>query len=158
MARLTNKQLEVLSTSIVDKLEEEYLKRKETYEESEAFKKQLEALNENEDYIKLIEIDKEINNYKNKINDLENQVEQLCSKYDENNQYFYYSYHRKNPSQVMGIIKNKYLKFNENFDREKMLTKIQADILLDDQYDAIETYQKLTKKYAQGTNRELFSK
>lgn len=147
MARLTNKQLEVLSTSIVDKLEEGYNQRKKEFKESEEYKNAINQLKESDLYkeIEVFEKDKLALNLRE-----EAIREKLASKFER-------PYMYGGPESWKEMLEKQVASFSETFNREKLLTKIQADILLDDQYDAIETYKKLTQKYEQ-TDRELFSK
>lgn len=147
MAKLTNKQLEVLSTSIVDKLEEGYNQRKKEFKESEEYKKAISQLKETDLYkeIEAFEKDKLAFNLRE-----EAMRKELATKFER-------TYMYNSPESWKEMLEKQVASFDEIFNREKLLTKIQADILLDDQYDAIDTYKKLTKKYEQ-TDRELFSK
>lgn len=140
MAKLTNKQLEVLSESIVDKLEEGYEQRRKDFKETEEYKNAIKQVKEGDLY-------KEIEALLVRERVIREKLAAIVER-----PYIY-----GNPESWKEILEKQVASFNETFNREKLLTKIQADILLDDQYDAIDTYKKLTKKYEQ-TDRELFSK
>lgn len=147
MAKLTNKQLEVLSESIVDKLEEGYEQRRKDFKETEEYKNAIKQVKEGDLYkeIEAFEKDKEALLVRERV--IREKLAAIVER-----PYIY-----GNPESWKEILEKQVASFNETFNREKLLTKIQADILLDDQYDAIDTYKKLTKKYEQ-TDRELFSK
>ena len=140
MAKLTNKQLEVLSESIVDKLEEGYEQRRKDFKETEEYKNAIKQVKEGDLY-------KEIEALLVRERVIREKLAAIVER-----PYIY-----GNPESWKEILEKQVASFNETFNREKLLTKIQADILLDDQYDAIDTYKKLTQKYEQ-TDRELFSK
>ena len=147
MAKLTNKQLEVLSESIVDKLEEGYEQRRKDFKETEEYKNAIKQVKEGDLYkeIEAFEKDKEALLVRERV--IREKLAAIVER-----PYIY-----GNPESWKEILEKQVASFNETFNREKLLTKIQADILLDDQYDAIDTYKKLTQKYEQ-TDRELFSK
>lgn len=148
MGKLTNKQLEVLSTSIVDKLEEDYEKRRDEFKKSEEYLKTIKELDESDLFKQIDELIELKKDYDSLFNTLNKEIKNKLGL-----DYFY-----GDISTWKNRVISNTVKFEERFDREKLLNKVQADILLDSEYDAIETYKKLTAKYAQGTDKELFSK
>lgn len=154
MARLTNKQLEVLAASIVDKLEEDFELKKKNYKESQEYKDKYEKLLKNPQYKKMEQLLNAIEEADKLRNEKINEAKDLYRKVFDVS---YVSYPSKD---YLDRFKRQFLNIrNIHFDREKLMNKVMADILLGDSTDAKEIFEKLTEKYdKKGTDTEIFSK
>ena len=154
MAKLTNKMIEVLSERVVDILEEQHNIA------AEEIKKSSDYINFNEEYyddilMELSSFQHEFNEYRR----LQSKIEDEAKRLNVNPDVYLNSYAVSNAREnaVTDAIesyldKQKKKKFPTiSFDRDKMLRKIQADILLSEVGNPEEIVKQTTAKYGGST-------
>lgn len=146
MARLTNRQMDVLAERVTDVLEQEHIKNTEKLRNSEEYTKFTETYKD--DVVKaltdLLEKAKEVERLKDILEEETNKIRDKVGN-------FYYNSYRPEGSLREGI--TQYLKEKRReqypeaeFNRDKVLRRVQADILLSDVTNPEELVRSLVEK------------
>lgn len=149
MARLTNRQMDVLAERVTDVLEQEHTKNTEKLRNSEEYTKFTETYKDDivNALTDLLEKAKEAERLKDVLEEETNKIRDKVGN-------FYYNSYRPESSLKDGI--NSYLekkrkeKYPEaEFNRDKVLRRVQADILLSDVTNPEELVNSLVEKLKQ---------
>lgn len=153
MRRLTNTQMEVLAQATVDKLEEMHIAKTKDIIESEEYKnfdktysdETLKKLHDT--YILLQELQDQIHSLENQLDTIVAQAAKEHPNYVDNRSW-------KNKVSILTEAIEKYQREKKNevypnikFEKEKLLTKIKAEILLSSIADPNELIKELTTKF-----------
>ena len=144
--KLTNKQLEVLSESIVNKLQELHTKEWEDIKNSEEYKNITE---DSEEFSRLVKNVKLFEECKSKLEELRKESQALYEKLADT-QMSHYSYYNREPENLLESYINhlRNQKYPQaKFDKEKMLTEVQADLLMSDLKGAKEAFDITVEKF-----------
>lgn len=153
MARLTNRQLDILSERIVDRLQEVHEEQSKQIRESDYYVNFDKWIVEEDPKAKRIHL--LLNKYIDTLKESELQAEELRDLYKESLGREYSKYRS-----VVGIFDD-YVQYKKDkqflgtyFNRDKMLRTIQADILLGDSVEAPEIFAELVSKYSNNKTKE----
>lgn len=153
MRRLTNTQMEVLAQATVDKLEEMHIAKTKDIIESEEYKN-FDKTYSDETLKKLHDTYILLQELQDQIHSLENQLDTIVAQAAKEHPNYVGNRSWKNKVSILTEAIEKYQREKKNevypnikFEKEKLLTKIKAEILLSSIADPNELIKELTTKF-----------